>query len=185
MLCWTTSARLDQLAQRSPGRRDLEVDGDADRLPRLQQWPTWLAIQNPSYSVLTLMTSAPRSPSSCVPNGPATASPKSSTTDAGERMRERLAGSDAPAPRRRPPPLGLRRRWRRYQPRLRGRATAARRPRWPTCGTQSRPGGMPFGTSMTHPSSRKVCCCSASSGEQQRLARNADLGGRGRSTPAR
>src|SRR5437763_1042696 len=44
------------------------------RLPRLQHMAMWLCIQNSSNTrLLTLITSAPRSDSSCVPNGPATA----------------------------------------------------------------------------------------------------------------
>ena len=39
----------------------------------------WLLNQNLSYIVLTLITRAPSWASTCVPNGPATASPRSST----------------------------------------------------------------------------------------------------------
>ena len=58
------------------------------RLPRLQQIRDVVAHPEAVEDrVLTLMTSAPRSASSCVPNGPATAKPRSSTTtpSSGER----------------------------------------------------------------------------------------------------
>ena len=50
------------------------------RLPRLAPYAMCLACHHGSRDAFTLMTLAPRSASTCVPNGPATANPRSSTT---------------------------------------------------------------------------------------------------------
>ena len=160
------------------------------RFPRLQQNAMWLRIQKLSNSpLLTLMTSAPRSASSCVPNGPATASPRSSTTtpssgepsDGARSMRSLDTSScrvnaSVTWPARRRPRRGPRRCARRGG-RWRGRRTTGR-PTARRCGRPTRI--VPTSgssTSITQPSSTQRRVEQRLLGRAHELHRHADLGG--------